>query len=66
MRYIGELERKVQTLQTEATTLSAQLALLQVHTFTVQFVPVGKQIILDGIKENSIYVLNQCVGFCSI
>ncbi|CAM0952429.1 unnamed protein product [Alopecurus aequalis] len=32
MRYIGELERKVQTLQTEATTLSAQLALLQRDT----------------------------------
>ncbi|XP_062193702.1 transcription factor RF2a-like [Phragmites australis] len=32
MRYISELERKVQTLQTEATTLSAQLALLQRDT----------------------------------
>ncbi|VAI34641.1 unnamed protein product [Triticum turgidum subsp. durum] len=32
MRYIGELERKVQTLQTEATTLSAQLSLLQRDT----------------------------------
>lgn len=30
MRYIAELERKVQTLQTEATSLSAQLTLLQV------------------------------------
>lgn len=30
MRYITELEHKVQTLQTEATTLSAQLTLLQV------------------------------------
>ena len=29
-RYMQELERKVQTLQTEATTLSAQLALFQV------------------------------------
>ncbi|XP_047310756.1 bZIP transcription factor 29-like [Impatiens glandulifera] len=29
MRYIGELEHKVQTLQSEATTLSAQLTLLQ-------------------------------------
>lgn len=29
-RYILELERKVQTLQTEATTLSAQLTLFQV------------------------------------
>ncbi|XP_022733340.1 probable transcription factor PosF21 [Durio zibethinus] len=32
MRYIAELERKVQTLQTEATSLSAQLALLQRDT----------------------------------
>jgi hypothetical protein len=30
-RYMTELERKVQTLQTEATTLSAQLTLFQVH-----------------------------------
>ncbi|XVE69777.1 hypothetical protein DITRI_Ditri10aG0018100 [Diplodiscus trichospermus] len=29
MRYIAELEQKVQTLQTEATTLSAQLTILQ-------------------------------------
>ncbi|KAL7217959.1 hypothetical protein ACSBR2_011227 [Camellia fascicularis] len=29
MRYIAELERKVKTLQTEATSLSAQLTLLQ-------------------------------------
>ncbi|XP_022896074.1 transcription factor RF2a-like isoform X1 [Olea europaea var. sylvestris] len=29
MRYIAELEQKVQTLQTEATTLSAQLTVLQ-------------------------------------
>ncbi|KAJ6817178.1 putative transcription factor VIP1 [Iris pallida] len=32
VRYTGELERKVQTLQTEATTLSAQLTLLQRDT----------------------------------
>jgi hypothetical protein len=31
MRYIAELEHKVQILQTEATTLSAQLTHLQVH-----------------------------------
>lgn len=30
-RYMAELEHKVQTLQTEATTLSAQLTLLQVR-----------------------------------
>ncbi|KAL4590392.1 hypothetical protein LXL04_003321 [Taraxacum kok-saghyz] len=32
MRYIAELERKVQTLQTEATSLSAQLTLMQRDT----------------------------------
>ncbi|TKY67467.1 transcription factor PosF21 [Spatholobus suberectus] len=32
MRYISELERKVQTLQTEATSLSAQLTLLRRDT----------------------------------
>ena len=31
MRYIAELEHKVQILQTEATTLAAQINLLQVH-----------------------------------
>ncbi|PWA78778.1 basic-leucine zipper domain-containing protein [Artemisia annua] len=38
MRYIAELERKVQTLQTEATSLSAQLTLLQidVHGLTAE------------------------------
>jgi hypothetical protein len=35
MRYIAELERKVQTLQTEATSLSAQLTLLQVLMFVL-------------------------------
>lgn len=30
IRYTGELERKVQTLQNEATTLSAQVTMLQV------------------------------------
>jgi hypothetical protein len=34
MRYIAELEQKVQILQTEATTLSAQLTLLQVRAPT--------------------------------
>ncbi|KAI3683291.1 hypothetical protein L1987_83794 [Smallanthus sonchifolius] len=38
MRYIAELEREVQILQTEATSLSAQLTLLQrdVHGLTVE------------------------------
>jgi hypothetical protein len=33
-RYVSELERKVHTLQTEATTLSAQLTLFQVWQTT--------------------------------
>lgn len=37
MRYIAELERKVQTLQTEATSLSAQLSLLQVMFFCLLY-----------------------------
>lgn len=36
MRYISELEHKVQTLQTEATTLSAQLTLLQVQIWNAE------------------------------
>lgn len=35
MRYIAELERKVQTLQNEATSLSAQLTLLQVNLYLI-------------------------------
>lgn len=38
VRYTNELERKVQTLQTEATTLSAQVTLLQVIPKTLTFV----------------------------
>ncbi|KAJ4838467.1 putative transcription factor PosF21 [Turnera subulata] len=37
MRYIAELERKVQTLQTEATSLSAQLTLLQGVEHGIEF-----------------------------
>ena len=37
IRYTGELERKVQTLQTEATTLSAQVTMLQVYVDFVLF-----------------------------
>ncbi|CAM8991430.1 unnamed protein product [Rhodiola kirilowii] len=35
MRYIAELERKVQALQTDATSMSAQLALLQRDTISL-------------------------------
>ena len=37
IKYTGELEKKVQTLQTEATTLSAQLTLLQVYIIALSF-----------------------------
>lgn len=37
IRYTSELEKKVQTLQTEATNLSAQLTMLQVHPFLFVF-----------------------------
>ena len=60
MRYIAELERKVQTLQTEATTLSAQLALLQVGAIFLEF-PSG--IFLFIVRSISmVYVLNQLLG----
>jgi len=36
-RYMAELEHKVQTLQTEATTLSAQLTHLQVRDKTTNY-----------------------------
>lgn len=46
MRYIAELERKVQTLQTEATSLSAQLTLLQVRlSYYILFVRRSKFIL---------------------
>ncbi|KAL5990862.1 hypothetical protein ACLOJK_011767 [Asimina triloba] len=48
MRYISELERKVQTLQTEATTLSAQLTMLQ-EAYSIYAVEVG---ILEVLEYN--------------
>lgn len=48
VRYTGELERKVQTLQTEATTLSAQLTLLQVGATKVTYLLIQ----IDG-KDNT-------------
>jgi len=38
IKYTGELERKVQTLQNEATTLSAQVTMLQVITLFLLFI----------------------------
>jgi hypothetical protein len=37
MRYTAELKQKLQMLQTEATTLSAQLTILQVVHFLLSF-----------------------------
>lgn len=56
VRYANELERKVQTLQTEATTLSAQVTLLQVIPKTLTSVgeyEMGKTIryyLLNGME----------------
>jgi len=60
MRYIAELERKVQTLQTEATTLSAQLALLQVGAIFLEFPSGFFLFIVRSISM--VYVLNQLLG----
>ncbi|KAI8012676.1 Transcription factor RF2a [Camellia lanceoleosa] len=53
MRYIAELERKVKTLQTEATSLSAQLTLLQIEE--------KKQAAADVLFQYSNFVLT-CIG----
>lgn len=56
-RYISELERKVQTLQTEATTLSAQLTLFQV------LLPFSRAYILSSkitryVQKHTTYSIN--------
>ncbi|VAI74569.1 unnamed protein product [Triticum turgidum subsp. durum] len=68
MRYISELERKVQTLHAEATTLSTQLALLHRDTaglstenseLKMRLQNVEQQIHLqDGKVSNSSYSLS--------
>ena len=71
MRYISELEHKVQTLQTEATTLSAQLTLLQVEhrlaevsipyplfTFIVTLIWIGFALLLR-MQRDSVGLTNQ-------
>ena len=44
IRYTNELEKKVQTLQTEATNLSAQLTMLQAcpYLFILKFITLDK------------------------
>lgn len=46
MRYIAELEQKVQTLQTEATTLSAQVTMLQVSNTPLMILPSNQFLII--------------------
>ncbi|KAB2603141.1 transcription factor VIP1-like [Pyrus ussuriensis x Pyrus communis] len=45
VRYMNELDRKLQMLQTEATTLSALVTLLQDSTFLVYY-EFKKQIVI--------------------
>ena len=50
LRYISELEHKVQTLQNEATALSAQLTLLQVGIFN-GLISTSSPLILSTIRN---------------
>ncbi|XP_062211178.1 transcription factor RF2b-like [Phragmites australis] len=52
-RYITELERKVQTLQTEATTLSAQLTLFQRDTTGLSAENTELKIRLQAIEQQA-------------
>uniref|UniRef100_A0A0E0MJY1 BZIP domain-containing protein n=1 Tax=Oryza punctata TaxID=4537 RepID=A0A0E0MJY1_ORYPU len=54
IKYTSELERKVQTLQTEATTLSAQLTLLQNYYATIRVgieAPNGLRALNEALRE---------------
>lgn len=61
-RYTGELERKVQTLQNEATTLSAQVTLLQVYIWYTCYCVAFFCYSFVKIKRNMIYYLDSI--FC--
>ena len=67
MRYIAELERKVETLQTEATTLSAQLTMIQVVTKAVlqwsYFMHACLYAIKSGLWESRYSKLPQVIQF---
>ncbi|GER46586.1 basic-leucine zipper transcription factor family protein [Striga asiatica] len=52
-RYISELERKVQTLQTEATTLSAQLTLFQRDTSGLGNENTGLKLRLQAMEQQA-------------
>ncbi|CAA0836648.1 Basic-leucine zipper (bZIP) transcription factor family protein [Striga hermonthica] len=52
-RYISELERKIQTLQTEATTLSAQLTLFQRDTSGLGNENTGLKLRLQAMEQQA-------------
>uniref|UniRef100_A0A5B6YRD6 Putative transcription factor VIP1 isoform X2 n=1 Tax=Davidia involucrata TaxID=16924 RepID=A0A5B6YRD6_DAVIN len=53
IRYTGELERKVQTLQTEATTLSAQVTVLQRDTTGLTAENKGLKLRLQAMEQQA-------------
>ncbi|KAG7942985.1 hypothetical protein I3843_15G015500 [Carya illinoinensis] len=53
IRYTGELERKVQTLQSEATTLSAQVTLLQRDTTGLTAENKGLKLRLQAMEQQA-------------
>ncbi|CAJ1933347.1 unnamed protein product [Sphenostylis stenocarpa] len=65
MRYISELERKVQTLQTEATSLSAQLNLLQRDTNGLNAENSELKLRLQTM-EQQVHLQDACVAVGSI
>jgi len=64
MRYIAELERKLQTLQTEATSLSAQLTLVQVVVPSYDHFGGTLKLIVCSLSFQSI-ALDSCIT-CSL
>ncbi|KHG09008.1 putative transcription factor PosF21 -like protein [Gossypium arboreum] len=64
MRYIAELERKIQTLQTEATSLTAQLTLLQKDSSGMSAENSELKLRLQTM-EQQVY-LQDCYTFCGL
>ncbi|PPS01602.1 hypothetical protein GOBAR_AA19055 [Gossypium barbadense] len=64
MRYIAELERKIQTLQTEATSLAAQLTLLQKDSTGMSAENSELKLRLQTM-EQQVY-LQDCYTFCGL
>jgi len=63
-RYITELERKVQTVQTEATTLSAQLTLFQVHFHPSVISWISGQVYVHAISESGSFNSKVTIFLC--